>query len=450
MAVQIPQPISGFPEYTPSEQILLHQWLGIIRGTYELYGFVPVETPAVERRSTLTAKGGVEHEVYGLTRLREGVSGDEDTDLALHFDLTVPLARYVSMNEGKLAFPFKRYQMQKVWRGERAQKGRFREFYQCDIDVIGKNSLPLLADAEMPSIIYRIFTQMQIGRFMIRVSNRKITQAFFAQRGVAAHLMKVAREIVDGLEKFGLTHTVRALCEQVGITETQARALIDELSVVRSSEEMMAYLLALPDGDGMGQGVTELRTVIDHMRMLGVPDHAFRVDPLVMRGLDYYTGTVYETLLLDRPGLGSICSGGRYDDLAGFFTSSHLPGVGISIGLTRLFSELKGAFLTEDSASTIAPVFVIAGSDGDLPVALQIAEECRKLGIAVESSLQTVDISKQVRYAVRRKFTFVVIVGGEHGHQGQVRVKDLRCGTMHSYLPQEVPTNIQYLLQLTA
>jgi histidyl-tRNA synthetase len=448
MGTQTPQSISGFPEYMPNEQILFNSWLDIIRKTYQLYGFVPIETPAVERRSTLTAKGGVEHEIYGLTRLRD-VSGDEDTDLALHFDLTVPLARYVAMNEGRLAFPFKRYQMQKVWRGERAQKGRFREFYQCDIDVIGKNSLSLLADAEMPSIIYRIFTQMKIGRFMIRVSNRKITQAFFAQRGVAPHHMKAAREIVDGLEKLGLIHTTQALQKQVGITETQARALIDELSVTRSNDEMMAYLSALPEDDGMKHGIAELRTVIDHMRTLGVPDHAFRIDPLVMRGLDYYTGTVYETLLLDYPGLGSVCSGGRYDDLAGFFTSSHLPGVGVSIGLTRLFSELKGAFLTEDPASTIAPVLVIAGSDEDLPVALHIAEECRKVGIAVESSLQTVDISKQMRYAVRRKFSLVVIVGGEHGVVDHVRVRDLRVGVTHSYPPLEVPSNVQYLLTLT-
>ncbi len=446
--IQKPKPISGFPEYTPAEQILFDGWLDVIRRTYRLYGFVPIETPAVERRSTLTAKGGIEHEIYGLTRLRED-GRDEDTDLALHFDLTVPLARYVAMNEGGLSFPFKRYQIQKVWRGERAQKGRFREFYQCDIDIIGKGSLPLLADAEMPSIIYRIFKEIDIGPFQIRISNRRLAQAFFARRGVSSDKMKLARDILDSLDKVGSLQVTHFLCEQISMTELNARGLIEDLSTSRSIDETLAHLVSLPDGSGLQQGVAELHEVVENIRMLGVPDDAFRVDPLVMRGLDYYTGTVYETSLLRRPGLGSICSGGRYDDLAGFFTNSRLPGVGISIGLTRLFSELKDALIGDQSPSTIAPVLVTMADTQSTQLALQIAERCRQEGLAVETSLQADDLSKVIKYALRRRFSLMIIVGGKNAQNGTVRVKDLRSGKMYQHAPEEVVSTAQHLLQLT-
>ena len=309
-----PEPISGFPEWLPEERILEQKILDIIRDNFEKYGFSPIETSAVEKTAMLIAKGSNDREIYTLGRL-SNYSGDNDQNLALHFDLTVPLARYVVQNYSLLSFPFRRYQIQKVWRGERPQSGRYREFYQCDIDAVGDKDLPLLVDAEMPSVIYQIFKQMNIGKFMIGVNNKKILQGYFSFYGLSSHCINEAMHAIDKFEKVGLDRTKETMLDK-GIDASVIDNIINFINIGtgKSVDEIIKYLRSSDiDNEMFKQGVDELAQVLGYMDALGVPKDCFNVKLSIVRGLDYYTGTTYETTMVDYPEIGSICSGGRYD-----------------------------------------------------------------------------------------------------------------------------------------
>jgi len=452
MSVMIrPTPISGFPEFLPAEQILFGKILATIRQSFELYGFAPIETPAVERKDVLTSKGGNEREIYALSRLAAAPGENPDTDLALHFDLTVPLARYVAMYKDKLAFPFRRYQIQKVWRGERAQSGRYREFYQCDIDVIGKGDLSLLTDAEIPSIIYQIFHHMRIGPFVIRVNNRKILQGYFHHLGIpTAHQVDVMR-LVDKLEKIGTRQLTAELMAHMGLTESTAGHVIAFLDHRVSNDEMLAHLRSLTHiNDRFAEGVRELEIVVEGLRTLNVPEDAFRIDLGIARGLDYYTGTVYETILVDYPGIGSICSGGRYDDLASFFTEEQLPGVGISIGLTRLVPRLIEAGILKVGSATTAPVLVTSLEESRTREYLRIGTMLREAGVPTEVYFEKARLGEQLRYAHTKGFTLAIIAGERELAHASVKVKNLRTGDESTHVLHDLPQTVEEILRASA
>jgi histidyl-tRNA synthetase len=429
-------PISGFPELLPNEQILFNRLKGIIQRGFELHGFAPIETPAVERVEVLTSKGGdtSDQEIFGLTRLAARAS-EAETDLALHFDLTVPLARYVALHQYELHFPFRRYQIQKVWRAEKAQAGRFREFYQCDIDVIGRGSLDIIADAEIPGVIYQIFREMEIGDFVIRVSNRKILTGYFASLGITD--ATAALRITDKLEKIGKEAVVQEL-EGLGIASETALRVIDFIvqGAQRDTDAMLAWLQTLAaetENETFREGVTELGVVVAGIRGFGVPDAYFAIDVGVVRGLDYYTGTIYETLLVDHPEIGSICSGGRYDDLASFFTDEKLPGVGISIGLSRLVSQLLEAHILQAETSTSAPVLVTILHRERMTDYLGFAAELRNLGIPCEVYLEADKLGKQLTYANKKGFPVCLVIGESEFASGTVTIKNMVTGEQQTH-----------------
>jgi histidyl-tRNA synthetase len=423
-----PKPISGFPEWLPEEKILENWMLDIIRRHYESAGFSPIETSVVERVEVLTAKGGNEKEIYALRRLL-AEPGDDTGDLALHFDLTVPLARYVAQHYREVAFPFRRYQMQKVWRGERPQSGRFREFYQCDIDVIGDGQLSFMTDAEIPSIIYRIFREMNIGPFVIRINNRKVLQGYFAGIGVPQDMNTQVLRIVDKLEKIGIDQVIGELTAQCGLSEGQARQVVDFTGTTLTNDTAIGVLKGVDVvNEIFSRGVDELEMVLNGIRAFGVPDEYFCIDLKIARGLDYYTGTVYETVLVDHPSVGSICSGGRYDDLAGYFIDRKLPGVGISIGATRLLSRLLKAGILKSGASTVAPVLVTSMDETRMLDYLQMASTLRAAGIGTEVYLEPKKLGVQLKYADKKGFRVVVIAGETEFSKGTVIVKDLVSG----------------------
>lgn len=428
-----PKPISGFPEFLPSEQIVFQRMMTIIRTEFERFGFSPIETPAVERKEVLTSKGGDEREIYALSRLAAELSDDPEedsaTDLALHFDLTVPLARYVSMYQQQLTFPFRRYQMQKVWRGERAAAGRYREFYQCDIDIVGRGKLGMIADAEIPAVIYSVFTKMGIGTFVIRVNNRKLLQGYVSHIGIVPDQVADVLRVADKLEKIGVGGVLKELTTTIGIAPHQAEQLIAFLGTDLSIDDTLEKLGAMGEIDPVfGEGVEELRTVVDAMRSFGVPDAAFKIDLGVVRGLDYYTGTIYETTLIDYPELGSICSGGRYENLAGYFSNEQFPGVGISIGLSRLIPTLleKGV-LKAETAST-APVLVTTLESDRMLDYLKIASQLRDANIATEVYSERGKFNKQMKYANKKGFRLVLIAGGDELSQDAVKIKNMVTG----------------------
>jgi histidyl-tRNA synthetase len=427
-----PKPMSGFPELLPAQQLVFNRCLEIVRRTFERYGFTPIETPAVERKEVLIAKGGNKKEIYALSRLAAGPGEDAETDYALHFDLTVPLARYVAQYKDKLVFPFRRYQIQKVWRGERPQAGRYRELYQCDIDVIGRGSVSLMADAELPSVIYHVFREMDIGHFVIRINNRRLLHGFLELAGVPAARISSALHVIDTWEKTGRSGVEQALINKVGLDESLVARILSFLSSSQGkpTDQVLADLrqqvtAAQAEQHDFGRGVQELQTVIEGVRSLGVPEEYFEIDLSIARGLDYYTGTVYETRLTAHPDLGSICSGGRYDDLASYFTNEKLPGVGISIGLSRLVLRLLDAGVLKTGPSTPAIVLVTTMDQARLQDYLKIGAALREGGIATEVFLERARLGDQLRYASRKGFRFAVIAGEDEFAAGQVKLKDL-------------------------
>ncbi len=431
-----PRTPPGVMELLPPDQIALQRMLDTIRRNFERFGFLPVETPVMELSEVLLTKSGgeTERQVYfvqstgALENAAEGKGGGSP-ELALRFDLTVPLARYVAEHEHALAFPFRRYQMQRVYRGERAQRGRFREFYQCDIDVIGKDSLSVRHDAEIPAVIHAVFSELAIGPFTIQLNNRKLLRGFFEAHGIAdGDLQALVLREVDKLDKRGADHVRDTLTgEAFGLSPSAVATILDFVQIRSTSHaDAIARLDALGAGnDALREGVAELREVLELVRAMGVPESDYALNFSIARGLDYYTGTVYETTLDDYPQIGSICSGGRYEDLAGHYTKSKLPGVGISIGLTRLFWQLREAGLIDSAASTVQ-VLVTQMDAASLPHCLAIATELRHGGLNTEVVMESSKLGKQFKYADRAGIRFVVVLGEDEIAKGTVTVKDLR------------------------
>ncbi|KGM51948.1 histidyl-tRNA synthase [Lysobacter concretionis Ko07 = DSM 16239] len=430
-----PRTPPGVMELLPPDQIAFQRMLDKIRRNFERFGFLPVETPVMELSEVLLTKSGgeTERQVYfvqstgALEKAAQG--GEAIPELALRFDLTVPLARYVAEHEHDLAFPFRRYQMQRVYRGERAQRGRFREFYQCDIDVIGKDALSVRFDAEMPAVIHAVFSELAIGKFTIQLNNRKLMRGFFEAQGVTDGELqaRVLRE-VDKLDKRGPDYVRETLTgDGFGLSVEAVDSILEFVEVRSTSHaDALARLDALGDGnDSLRAGVSELREVLELIRAMGVPESDVALNFSIARGLDYYTGTVYETTLDDYPQIGSICSGGRYDDLASQYSKSKLPGVGISIGLTRLFWQLREAGLVDTAASTVQ-VLVTQMEADSLPHCLAVANELRQAGLNTEVVMEASKLARQFRYADRAGIRFVVVLGGDEIAKGTATVKDLR------------------------
>lgn len=401
--------------------------LAVIRQTFERFGFCPLETPAVERNEVLTSKGGNEKEIYSLTRLAGGAE-DDAKDFSLHFDLTVPLARYVAQHYNDLVFPFRRYQIQKVWRGERPQDGRFREFTQCDIDIIGEENLSLLADAEIPSIIYQIFRALEIGDFLIRVNNRKLLSGFLLHHEVPPASHNEILRSLDKVEKIGREKVERELTSELGLSEGCAREVLDLTGLAGTTAEILSQLASRDYGEVFALGVAELREVTENMEALGVPASAYKIDLGVARGLDYYTGTVYETNLTAHPGIGSVCSGGRFDNLAGNFIKKKLPGVGISIGLTRLFSRLLAAGVVKPGAATMSDILVTVMDRTYLKEYLALATRLRDMGLKTEVYTEPKNFKKQMQFASRKGVRFVLIAGESEFKEGKIKIKNMASG----------------------
>ncbi len=423
----------GVMELLPPDQIAFQRMLDTIRRNFERFGFLPIETPVMEFSDVLLTKQGgeTERQVYFVQSTGALEQGGKP-DLALRFDLTVPLARYVAEHEHDLSFPFRRYQIQRVYRGERAQRGRFREFYQCDIDVIGKDQLSVRYDAEMPAVIYNVFKDLNFGPFTIQINNRKLMRGFFEHLGVldVEKQAAVLREI-DKFDKRGFDF-VREMLMGTAIDLSASQALrILEFVQIRSNSHAdaltkLSNLLELEHvSETLIEGVTELRGVLEWIKAMGVPETNYAINLSIARGLDYYTGTVYETTLNDHPQIGSICSGGRYDNLAANYTKSHLPGVGISIGATRLFYQLREAKLLPPAQSSVK-VLVTQMDETLLPEYLQVANLLRGAGIATEVVLEAGKLGKQFKYADRAGIRFVVVIGPDEIAKATVTVKDMR------------------------
>lgn len=429
-----PRTPAGVMELLPRDQIAFQRMLDVIRRNYERFGFLPVETPVFELTEVLLTKTGgeTERQVY-FAQSTGALEQGGTPELALRFDLTVPLARYVAEHEHDLAFPFRRYQMQRVYRGERAQRGRFREFYQCDIDVIGKDSLSVRYDAEMPAVIHAVFSELGIGPFTIQLNNRKLLRGFFDGLGIidGERQALVLREI-DKLDKRGADHVRETLMGEAFSLSPEVTANILDFVQTRSNshQDALDKLAALGQGavapgETLAQGISELREVIELMRAYGVPEKNYSVNFSIARGLDYYTGTVYETTLDDFPQIGSICSGGRYENLASHYTKSKLPGVGISIGATRLFWQLREAGILSTADSSVEALVGLM-DESRLPDSLEIARLLRAGGIQTEVQLEAKKIARQFQYADRAGIRFMILFGEDEATRGVVTVKDLR------------------------
>ena len=438
-----PRTPPGVMELLPRDQIAFQRMLDAIRRTFERFGFLPVETPVMELSEVLLTKSGGETErqvyfVQSTGALDKAVDGLPE--LALRFDLTVPLARYVAEHEHELAFPFRRYQMQRVYRGERAQRGRFREFYQCDIDVIGKDALSPRFDAEIPAVIAAVFERLAIGDFTIQLNHRKLLRGYFEGMGIEGdRQLPVLREL-DKLDKRG-EDAVRATLAGEGF-ELAAEAIekLMAFSRVRSQghDDALAKLDALGTGTALfEEGRTELRAILLQLKALGVDESRYAINLSIARGLDYYTGVVYETTLDAYPQIGSICSGGRYDNLASHYTKSKLPGVGISIGLTRLFYQLREAGLI-GSADSSVDVLVALLDDAGLDAALSMSQRLRAAGLNVETQFEPRKLAKQFQYADKAGIRFVVMRGEDEAARGVVAVKDLRRGQQFEVAENEL------------
>lgn len=419
MNITTPRLPSGFVEYLPAEQIAFNRMLDIIRTTYERYGYAPLDTPALELSEVLLAKGGGETEKQ-IYRFERGKN-----DLSLRFDLTVPLARYVAQHQGQLTFPFRRYQIGKVYRAERAQAGRFREFYQCDIDTIGSTSTVI--DAEFPAIINDIFEQFGFGEFTIRLNNRKVLNGFFEGIGLSEQSADVLRAI-DKMEKISEAEFIAEL-QEVGLTTQQVGQVQDFTSIAGTNDEILAALHGLAvDSEQFSVGTGELLRLVEALRLSGVPESRFAIDLRIARGLDYYTGTVYETVLDDYPQIGSVCSGGRYDNLASGYSKTELPGVGVSIGLTRLFYKLLEEGIISPVEQTLAPIVVLPFSEEQLPAAIKLAAALRKHGWNIITNTESADLGKRLKYVDKIGARYAVVIGATEVANSTLAVKDMATG----------------------
>lgn len=421
MNIVEPKTLPGFMELSPDDQILFNKMKKIISETYEEYGFWPLDTPIIELSEVLLAKAGGETEKQ-IYRFNKG-----ENDLSLRFDLTVPLAKYVAQKYNELPFPFKRYQIGKVYRGERPQKGRFREFYQCDIDVIGDEELSLQYDAEIPSIIYDIFKKMNIGDFNIRINNRKILNGFFNSLDLTDSYSEILR-IIDKIDKIGVNETNECLKELINNDEKVER-ILEFIKISGSTDEKIKQLKELNIKDEIYKsGVYELEYVVNSMKKMGVSTNNYDIDLTIARGLDYYTGTVYETILKEYPSIGSVCSGGRFDNLAGYYTDKKLPGVGISIGLTRLFYQLKEAQIIKDENNSCAEVMILPMDDANYEYVYKIASLLRNNNISVTTCYTSGKFKSKIKYANKCHVNYAIIIGENEVTNNVVTIKNMNSG----------------------
>ena len=423
MARQKPRTLSGFMELLPEKQVQFDRMMELLRRSYSLYGFTPLDTPIIEASEVLLAKAGgeTEKQIYRFTK--------GDTDLSLRFDLTVPLAKYVALNYSQLAFPFRRFQIGKVYRGERAQRGRFREFYQADIDIIGDGKLDIANEAEIPSIIYKTFSTLGLKRFQIRVNNRKILNGFYAMLGLTQQSGEIMRT-VDKLEKIG-EKSVRELLAgaEIGLTDAQAAEILKFIDIRGGNQQVLEALEAYRGRHPLfDEGLDELNAVARYLSAFGVPEDHFALDLTIARGLDYYTGTVYETTMLDHPEIGSICSGGRYDNLAEYYTDKQLPGVGISIGLTRLFSVLEAQGYLNDALVTAPADVLILPMTEELSPAISFATALRDAGVRAQLHCEEKKFKQKIAYADKLGIPYVIFLGEDEISSGVVACKDMATG----------------------
>lgn len=414
-----PAKISGFPEWLPEQKIAEDRVISVIKEIYESYGFSPIETPAVELLSTLGSKGVIDKEIFAVKRLK--AEGDEEAELGLHFDLTVPLARYVAQHSHALVFPFKRYQLQKVWRGDRPQKGRFREFYQFDIDVISRNDLPLSCDAEVVSVIGLVMERLQFGPFTIRINNRKLLGGIYAELGLSESARKAAIIAVDKILKIGADGVANELRKIEGISQSAIDTILRSTTIQCPISELSEKIAALSTSSAMiSEGVQELITICSLL-----PDSVQErvvIDVSLARGLDYYTGLIVETVLDKHPEFGTVVSGGRYENLASEFTSEKLPGVGVSIGLSRLMELAFSANLVATAQKATTEVLVTVYDEGDRPRLNAIAQELRSLGVRAEVFYKSPKLGKQIEYAEAKGIRYVLF---EDSGTRQIQVKDI-------------------------
>ena len=426
-----PRTLSGFMELLPDKQLRFDRMAGVIRDAYASYGFTPLDTPAIEDAQILLAKGGGETEKQ-IYRFQKG-----DSDLALRFDLTVPLAKYVALHYSELAFPFRRFQISKVYRGERAQRGRFREFYQADIDIIGDGKLDILNEAEIPAIIYKVFRGFGLTRFQIHVNNRKILNGFYAMLGLTEKAGDIMRT-VDKLDKIGPQKVRAMLLEDCGLLDAQAEEILAFIAIRGTNAQVIAALEKYAGrNETFDTGLEELKVVTANLAAFGMPEENFTVDLTIARGLDYYTGTVYETLLLDHPELGSVCSGGRYDNLAGYYIDKPLPGVGISIGLTRLFYVLDEQGLLNPAIPAAPAEALVLPMTEDMGPAIALAEQLRIAGLRVQLYGEKKKFKQKMAYANKLAVPFAVLLGEDEIAQGKCSVKDMASGEQRLLTPGE-------------
>ncbi len=415
-----PRTLAGFMELMPNEQILFEQMKEKIEKTYQKFGFLPLDTPILELSEVLLAKAGGETEKQ-IYRFEKG-----DTDISMRFDLTVPLSKYVAKNYGNLSFPFRRYQIGKVYRGERTQKGRFCEFYQCDIDIIGDGELSVINDAELPSVIYNVFKELGFDDFTIRINNRKILNGLFESLEQKENSTEILR-IIDKIEKIGEEAVIEEL-QKVSVKQEEINKIINFIKIDGTTDEKLQKLATLGiENETFKQGLNELTQVIKYVRIFGIPENNFKVDLTIARGLDYYTGTVYETFLNEYRELGSVCSGGRYENLAEYYTDKKLPGVGISIGLTRLFYKLNELNLINANKKSISDVLIIPMLE-DMAVPIKIATDLRNNGINTEIFLNDKKLKAKMKYADKLEIPYVIVVGEEEVESGIVKIKDMKTG----------------------
>lgn len=427
-----PKSLSGVMELLPNEQILFDEIKSTIEKTYKQYGFLPIDTPVIEKAEVLLAKAGgeTEKQIYKFSK--------GDNDICLRFDLTVPLAKYVASNINQLEFPFKRYQIGKVYRGEKAQKGRYREFYQCDIDTIGKDSLSLKNDAEYPALIYALFKQLNFGEFVINLNNRKIINGLMQELNLVDYKQDIMR-LLDKFDKIGKDNLVATLKQDYNIDEVATSKLVDFIEIDGTVDEQLQKLKDMNiDNAEFNLGVDELCQVVKYIRMQGVPDKYFTINLSIVRGLDYYTGTVYETFLTDYPNIGSVCSGGRYDNLAGFYTEQKLPGVGISIGLTRLFYQLNEKKLITAKRTSVADCLILPMDENAVEKSYKIANKLRASGVNCQVYLEDKKFKNKMSYADKLCIPYIIIIGEDEVKNGNVAVKDMFNHTQEIVADEQV------------
>lgn len=433
-----PRTLAGFMELMPNEQILFEQIKQKIEKTYQKFGFLPLDTPILELSEVLLAKAGGETEKQ-IYRFDKG-----DTDISMRFDLTVPLAKYVAKNYGNLSFPFRRYQIGKVYRGERTQKGRFREFYQCDIDIIGDGELSIINDAELPSVIYNVFKELGFDNFTIKINNRKLFNGLFENLNQKENAVEILR-IIDKIEKIGKENVIEEL-EKIEVPTESISKIIDFIEIDGTTDEKLQKLQDLNiENDTFKIGLEELTQVVKYVRLFGIPDSNFKVDLTIARGLDYYTGTVYETFLNEYRELGSVCSGGRYENLAENYTEKKLPGVGISIGLTRLFYKLNELNLINANKKSVAEVLIVPMLE-DLSVPIKIANNLRENGINTEIFLNDKKLKAKMKYADKLEIPFVIVVGEDEVKSEVVKIKNMKTGNEKECQIHNIPHLIRLLV----